>query len=901
MAPVTSTFCTLISYYFFTSHTNSKLIASVITLIIILFKCDDGATNLFFADGKLNFAVDLQKIERFNMRKKPLKVIGFGAIAGLILSMMGTLPSQAALSGVSVDFAGAQPTTYSHLTGGGSWNAGTVNVDIARSLEGESFACRDVVSYLTRISIANSSELRGYGAMTAQVSYAFDLDTTGQSGVSLNVPISAVINSSTDSSTQGDGNSQVSLVSTSTTGPEFTSGSKLLATFNITDLEANETVVMRINVKIGCKSGASPTGNLQAKLVDANMIYKNGTTPFSPVQAFGSGSKTIDLKSVDLLAKPMLKIEKTVTFPELSCPGTESVTIEPDQYVKYCYKVTNPSNIGNSPGANLYNVSVINDDSGEYPDFTVTLTSGLTDLDSDGQADDLAPGAIALGEKVIAFDGDKDTTLVNTAVITGEDAPTGGATLTASDTASVFIDAPEPVPGISIEKTPETQNVIEGNTATFSISVVNTGNVALTSVVVSDAATPSCDNSWSTLAAGATVTYSCTTSALTAPLTNVAVVNGYYLTTPLTASDTATVSIDYLPKIEVSKSASVESLPETGGAVTFTVVVKNLAVEAFSLASLTDDIFGDLDGVGTCDVPQTIAVAGEYSCSFTKTLAPFTLTPHKNTVTATGTDPEGHQTSANDDATVTFTDVLPDISLDKTVNPTAARWTGDYVDYHFVISNLTLEPVTIDSFVDNAVTLSPQCLALIGTTIAANSSVECWIYSHYITGVAGESFTNTATVVGKDNEGNSDTATDSAVVNFWWYGRTPGYWKNHPEAWISGYLPGAYVQNVFTIPTGLLTGSILDLDKNGAKDTLIAGLAYKGGSTVAGGAQILMRAAIAALLNKAYYGGDYPAASSKAALITMVNNALATMDRAQIIALASYFDYWNNANHASLP
>jgi hypothetical protein len=69
----------------------------------------------------------------------------------------------------------------------------------------------------------------------------------------------------------------------------------------------------------------------------------------------------------------------------------------------------------------------------------------------------------------------------------------------------------------------------------------------------------------------------------------------------------------------------------------------------------------------------------------------------------------------------------------------------------------------------------------------------------------------------------------------------------------------------------------------------------------AGAAQILFRAAIAALLNEAYYGADYPGATSTSALITKVNEVLATNARAQYLALASYYDYWNNAVHASLP
>jgi hypothetical protein len=63
----------------------------------------------------------------------------------------------------------------------------------------------------------------------------------------------------------------------------------------------------------------------------------------------------------------------------------------------------------------------------------------------------------------------------------------------------------------------------------------------------------------------------------------------------------------------------------------------------------------------------------------------------------------------------------------------------------------------------------------------------------------------------------------------------------------------------------------------------------------------MFRAAIAALLNEAYYGADYPGADTTSALIALTNSKLATLNRAQLILLAGYFDFWNNAVHSSLP
>lgn len=918
------------------------------------------------------------------------------AVSTLLVSGISWVgPANAQASGINIDFAGAEPTTYDHATGGGKWGSGTVNVDIERSLEGEDFACGDKVSFLTQVKAQNTPALQALGAMSVDLSYTFTMDSTGQSGVALAEPVSVELTTG-DSGNVNDGNSSVSTLETTTSGTIFTQGSLLGLKIRLTDLEAGETVIIRTTVSLKCQFGSSPTGNLQAKFASAALV--------SPAEAISGGAKTVDLKSADKVSKPELQIAKTVTTQGGTCPGLESITIEPNETVRYCYEVTNPSNSGGRLGAPLFNLSNIFDDSGKYPDFEVSLMSGLTDEDMDGQADDLAAGATAYAYKELAFDGDKDSTITNIASISGFDAPSGGNQISDSDSATVFVDAPEFLPAITvtkltngsdgpsilvgstvnwtyevsntgnvaltavsvsddkgvtvtcpkttlavgesmtctgsgtatagdysnlatasgtfetqvvsatdpssyfganpviqIEKTPDTQVVIEGEKANFSIAVTNTGNVPLNTIVVVDPLSTACAYTAASLAVAETVTYTCASDAVSAGFTNTATVTALWNSTSVTDSDTATVTVDFLPKISVAKDANKSSVPESGGDVTFTVSVTNDAVESFTLNSLVDDKFGDLNGIGTCAVPQTIFAGGTYSCTFTKLVKGEFQVPHVNTVTATGVDPEGHSASDSDDASVDFTDVLPDISLTKVANPTAAKWTGDFVDYSFTITNVGPETLTVTAFSDDRYTLSSECLALITQVLAPGGSVSCVMVDVPVSGVAGGSLTNTATVTGVDNELNSDSATASATVNFWWYGRTPGYWKNHPEAWINGYTRSQSVVSVFNIPSALLTSGILNLDKSGGQDSLIDALGYKGGSTLSGGAQILLRAAVAALLNKAYYGSDYPVGTSTTDLISQVNTVLATGSRSAYVTFGSYLDYWNNAVHAALP
>ena len=927
------------------------------------------------------------------------KVWGLLTSFALILGQLWLAGGAVAQSNlIGLDFAAVEPTTYVHATGiGGGWNDGNVNTNIERSLEGESFKCNDFVSYVTKIDVPNVIDLQKWGAMTLNLSYRIDMDTTGKSGVALGDPVIVEINSPDSANKQtGSVPSTATVIASSQTGAMFSKGAELLKTVQVTGVEAGETIIIRMNMKLYCQSGSSPTGNLQVRLSSGSLVAINGGTPVIPADTLNTGDKTVDLKNLQNVALPSITLNKTVTTADSACPGTGPITIYPTQQVKYCYVVSNTSS------APLYNITSISDDNGIYPDFTVPLTgaNGLTDIDGDGIADDLAAGASATAFYLVTLDGSQDSTHVNIATVSGYDKPSGGNQYTASGTATVYIDVPgtaisivkltngsdgptvlvgDPVswtyavsnigtvelsnvyvlddqgvtvtcpkstlaiaesmtctasgtavagvyvntgtaygtflettvnssdvssyfgadPKIDIQKTPDSQVVVEGQTGTFNIKVTNTGNIGLTNVTVTDPLSANCEKVIGDLAAGAMYEYTCTSPTITANLTNVASVKGSYGGKDYTAQDSASITVDYLPNIEVTKVADPTTVPETGGEITFTFSVKNKAPENFTLTSLTDDKFGDLNGQGTCSVPQTIAAGATYACTIKATLSSDLLKPHTNVVTATGNDPEKHVTSGTDDATVTFSDVLPNIKVTKSVVPTAIKSSGDYVDYTIRIDNLSLEAVKITNLVDSAIALSDECKNLIGQTIAPKGYLQCGV--HLLMYLApGTTFTNTVTAYGEDNDGNQTSSSGSAILKSFWYGRTPGFWKNHPASWPSPYLPTTLVSSVFS-GVSVLNGTTLDLNGDKQADTLMSALAYKGGSTLQGGAQILLRAAVAALLNEDYYGVDYPAESSTSALILHVNTILLTKDRAQYIALASYYDYWNNGVEGPKP
>jgi hypothetical protein len=114
-------------------------------------------------------------------------------------------------------------------------------------------------------------------------------------------------------------------------------------------------------------------------------------------------------------------------------------------------------------------------------------------------------------------------------------------------------------------------------------------------------------------------------------------------------------------------------------------------------------------------------------------------------------------------------------------------------------------------------------------------------------------------------------------------GCTPGFWKQdqHFDSW-TGFLPSQTLESVFDVPDSL------GLDNA----TLLQALNFGGGPGVLGGAQILLRAGVAALLNAASPGVDYPL--STAEVISAVNGALASGDRDTMLDLAGVLDANNN-------
>jgi hypothetical protein len=169
------------------------------------------------------------------------------------------------------------------------------------------------------------------------------------------------------------------------------------------------------------------------------------------------------------------------------------------------------------------------------------------------------------------------------------------------------------------------------------------------------------------------------------------------------------------------------------------------------------------------------------------------------------------------------------------------------------------------------------------------AKIEVWDFSVFpevllqtITGTNSVTIPVTATTIRKVYFYNADEPPPPPPGG---EGCTPGYWKakSHLDSWAgTAYTTGQTVGSVFA------NSALYGL--NGY--TLLQGLSFQGGSTVAQAAEILLRASIAAVLNASHPDVDY--AMSAADIVSDVNAALASGDRATILNLAVTLDFENN-------
>ncbi|UCB43242.1 MAG: DUF11 domain-containing protein [Dehalococcoidales bacterium] len=320
--------------------------------------------------------------------------------------------------------------------------------------------------------------------------------------------------------------------------------------------------------------------------------------------------------------------------------------------------------------------------------------------------------------------------LVNTAVASGSDAES--QVVTAQDTASVTILRP----AINLTKTAEPDKALDGDTITYTYTIVNTGNTPLSDVTVVDnqlgnAAYQSgdsdgdseldVDESWEF-----TATYTIS-SEDESPLDNTATASasdalGQIVTTKATAS----VSI-LRPTIALIKSAApVEA--HDGDTITYTYIVTNPGNTPLFDVTVIDDMSeeieyqsGDSDGDGELDVDESWEFTATY------TIKPQDPSPLVNVAVASGSDARGQVVTA--EATASVNVERPDLAIQIT-----SPEDGDIITSHTItvtgtVNDLSITQATID------INGSSHTISVINGSFSTNENVSSGINTITVTAI----------------------------------------------------------------------------------------------------------------------------------------------------------------------
>jgi hypothetical protein len=312
--------------------------------------------------------------------------------------------------------------------------------------------------------------------------------------------------------------------------------------------------------------------------------------------------------------------------------------------------------------------------------------------------------------------------------------------------------------------------------------------------------------------------------------------------------------------------------------VTGTITIKNpnpVPVDVAVTDTLDDGTIADVD----CD-PETV---GDQ---------PYGTVPaHDGTddgvlVCSYTASPDGRDAEVNR-ADVEVTDYDPPANAIGTIE---GGFATDDIDWTENLIGFDEGVLTDDRFPEDEETLDASENVEFPETFECPTDVE-----EYENGICIKTFENTAYLTFEDDSVLEDSATVEITCSGL-YGCTPGFWKVevHWGHWgPTGYLPTDLVNSVFDPSPSSFANGI-------GTATLVEALDFGGGAGVAGGQRILLRAAVASLLNFAHpdvnFGiPDLPGITDAASLIAAVNAALATGDRATMIALAEILDDANNA------
>jgi len=260
---------------------------------------------------------------------------------------------------------------------------------------------------------------------------------------------------------------------------------------------------------------------------------------------------------------------------------------------------------------------------------------------------------------------------------------------------------------------------------------------------------------------------------------------------PFTTSDDTVVTIsNAAPTIIVIKSASVAFVGPDGADVTFSVVISNASAstDPVTIHTLADSLYGDLDGQGSCTMPQTLEPPGtansSYRCEFTVNIAGDPGDTETSILIAEGEDDEGTPAADGDDETVTVDFLKSFLSVTNVVDAaTVSSGDGLYsnsetvpepggpVSQRIEVQNISSADITVTDIKN--LTLSEHqepdivvgCVPKPPTVLGAGDKIVCKIDSEF-SGNAGsiQHYVASATGINGAGYGLTDFADATVIV-----------------------------------------------------------------------------------------------------------------------------------------
>ncbi len=696
---------------------------------------------------------------------------------------------------------------------------------------------------------------------------------------------------------------------------------------------------LQIGTEVTWEYLVTNAGNV--RLTDVVVSDNRGVQVTCPQASLNPGASMVCTATGTVMAGQYSNVGTVTGNPTTGTPVTDS---DPSHYLGVQFIVGEPAitleKLTNGQDADLPTGPALSKDSAVTWTYVVTNTGGVgltnvTVADSDAAVTAVCP------KTTLAISESMTCTATGTA-IEGQYENVGTATgmgdgKTVSDTdPSHYLGLPEIItdlPSIQIEKltngydadgVASAPHLHHGHPVVWTYIVTNTGNVDLANVAVTDdqGVVVSCPKT--TLAVGEQMicTASGTAVASEACYENV----GTVVAAPpegdnVTDSDPSHYCAEEVPgepaidleKFTNGEDADVAPGPslEVGDNVQWVYVVTNAGDVTLTGITVTDD-----QGVAiTCPGGQPfILEPGESKTCFANGTA--VEGQYTNVGTATGTPEGGGDSVADSDPSHYFAEAFvpePGIDLEKHTNGQDADTTPGPILSLYAPSSCTGARSTVGSpFLSERCEPAPAQVTwtyivtntgnvpLVGITVTDDQigPIDCpktaldpgESMTCTATGTVEEGqYANIGTAAGTP-EGGGDPVSDTDPSHYLGVapggdeGCTPGYWKNHTDSWPpTGYTTGQNVKDVFTSASAYTALG---------NSTLLQALNFGGGPGVQGAASILLRAAVAALLNASHPGVDSP--RTPAQVIAEVNAALASGDRDTMLVLAATLDASNN-------